>query len=929
MSRYGKRDRQNDNDRSSSKFRSSPNFSPNLPFLPSEWKFCRVVRGAKKPIDKQWQNKSLTVEQIRVWVEHHNENYGVIWGGTALGIDIDGESAHNKLHEVAAGQLIPPTVAWTSGTPDRYHLAFRLTPEQATLLTETAQKANPKSLQGRWFVKCNGANGKTEQLEFRWRKHQSILPPSLHPSGRRYSWLPGQSPAEQDVAIMTDWLFAYLLELVAPKKVDRPPSPSLSTSIKFNSQTPLEQLLRREDRVWIAEGVPEGCRNSSGAALARNLIGTADYLNQQSILFDGNPKTLFELFCDRCQPPIDESEREQIWNSAERSKPQPTLTPDAIANCAAAWEEKSRNYTPTPQKVEKSMPTRENQPSAIELLLEIAEDQIFFHTPSKIAFVDVWWNNCRQTMGIRSRPFKHLLAYQLYSRYERAASSETLNTVLNLLEAKANFEGEERQVDIRLAELDSKIYLDLGTDNWDAVEIDAEGWRIRSNYPVRFQRCPNLLSLPIPAEHNSLDDLWRILNVVPEDRVLVACWLLFCFYPKYSHPLLFFLGEQGVGKTMAAEILICLIDPCKAPLLPSVSDLRNLSITANHRWILAYDNLSGLTPEQSDALCRISTGGGFTVRTLYENDQETTFEFQRPQIITGIDCPASRGDLLSRAIQVRLHAIPEELRKTEAEIETTLSRVQDRILGALLTALSKTLKALPSVTCSPTRLADFARFAIAAEEPLGFPKGSFLAAYQGNQQESHQIAIEASPVAMAIQKFMVARQSWEGTASELLEELEKLVDEKVLRYKAWAGDSRRLGKALVRLAPDLRKGEGIEIEQGHNSRKTHRIVRLRKVVNSLSATSAMSVDQQVQGYVNAAPTGTTDNADITDVELYRLSAQFKVGDRVVYVGDRYPTYQNQILTLHEVSGTQATLILPDGRFTTWLDLKDLQLAGDS
>ncbi|MEX0267803.1 hypothetical protein AB3R30_01550 [Leptolyngbyaceae cyanobacterium UHCC 1019] len=331
---------------------------------------------------------------------------------------------------------------------------------------------------------------------------------------------------------------------------------------------------------------------------------------------------------------------------------------------------------------------------------------------------------------------------------------------------------------------------------------------------------------------------------------------------------------------MTAEILTNLVDPNKAPLLPHVADLRNLAIAANNRWVLAYDNLSGLNPEQSDALCRISTGGGFTTRTLFENEDETAFTFLRPQIITGIDSPAARGDLLSRAIQVRLRAIPDNQRRTEAEIQALLEEAKPRILGALLTALSRTLKIQPTIMHSPTRLADFTRFAIAAEEALGFPKGSFLKAYQGNQQDAHQIAIEASPVARAIQKLMTSRQSWQGTASDLLEELEKLVDEKVLKHKAWAGDSRRLGKALARLAPDLRKGEGIEIEQGHNSRKTQRIVRLTKIKDSLSATSVLSANKQIQSSVLAVVVGNTDETDETDFKLDSLSSELKVGDRV-------------------------------------------------
>jgi hypothetical protein len=62
-------------------------------------------------------------------------------------------------------------------------------------------------------------------------------------------------------------------------------------------------------------------------------------------------------------------------------------------------------------------------------------------------------------------------------------------------------------------------------------------------------------------------------------------------------------------------------------------------------------------------------GADFSTRTLYENDEETVFEFIRPQMITGIDELASRGDLLERSLMVELQRIPEDERLTEAELE--------------------------------------------------------------------------------------------------------------------------------------------------------------------------------------------------------------------------------------------------------------------
>ena len=82
-------------------------------------------------------------------------------------------------------------------------------------------------------------------------------------------------------------------------------------------------------------------------------------------------------------------------------------------------------------------------------------------------------------------------------------------------------------------------------------------------------------------------------------------------------------------------------------------------ICGNNGWLLALDNLSYLTPWLSDALCRLSTGGGFSTRTLYENNEETIFDSTRPTILTGIEEVVTRGDLLDRSIIVSLPAIPE------------------------------------------------------------------------------------------------------------------------------------------------------------------------------------------------------------------------------------------------------------------------------
>jgi hypothetical protein len=420
---------------------------------------------------------------------------------------------------------------------------------------------------------------------------------------------------------------------------------------------------------------------------------------------------------------------------------------------------------------------------------------------------------------VNSKQFKEWLRFGLYKRHKKPVGSETLNSVLGILEGKAKYEGEEKPVYLRLTEYQDKIYLDLGGIDWKAVEIDANGWQIVCDYPVRFRRPKGMLPLCMPERDGDISEIKQVLNLTDESWTLVLSWLSFCFYPVHPHPVLILSGEQGSGKSFMAEILKILIDPGKAPLQPEPKDLQNLSIAANNRWVLCFDNLSNISHWISDAFCRIATGGGFTTRTLFENDEETIFEFLRPIILTGIDSLATRSDLLERSILINLPSIPEEKRLTEDELRAKFEQIQPRVLGAILSSVSQTLKALPHTNPKQLpRMADFAKWAIASEPSLGLTFGSFFSAYSDNRTTANETALEVSPLAIAIQNLMERDRSWEGTATQLLTKLEedKLAPLKTVASRSWPNSPANLGKMLTRLAPNLR-ATGINIILGGKS----------------------------------------------------------------------------------------------------------------
>src|SRR5262249_50551779 len=89
---------------------------------------------------------------------------------------------------------------------------------------------------------------------------------------------------------------------------------------------------------------------------------------------------------------------------------------------------------------------------------------------------------------------------------------------------------------------------------------------------------------------------------------------------------------------------------------------RDLFIAASNSWIVGYDNVSRIPSWLSDALCRLATGGGFSTRKLYTDDEEQLFNAQRPVSLNGIEDFVNRPDLADRTIFLTLDPIPEDRR---------------------------------------------------------------------------------------------------------------------------------------------------------------------------------------------------------------------------------------------------------------------------
>jgi hypothetical protein len=261
-------------------------------------------------------------------------------------------------------------------------------------------------------------------------------------------------------------------------------------------------------------------------------------------------------------------------------------------------------------------------------------------------------------------------------------------------------------------------------------------------------------------------------------------------------------------------------------------------IAANNGHVLAFDNVSGLSPWLSDALCRVASGGSFAVRRLYTDDEEALFKVARPTVLNGIEEVIGRADLADRAIFLTLRPIDEEQRRSEAELWREFELARPMILGALLDAAVHGLRTVGPVQLTRLpRMADFALWATACETSL-WPAGTFTRAYTANRKTAIEGMIDTDPIAAWVRDFMSERSSWTGSAADLLRIS--------VEGRGQAGDNIGWPKNPRALAGHLRRTQtflrvlGIEISFSREGRSGTRVIRMRRSCeNTVSTVSSV------------------------------------------------------------------------------------------
>ena len=473
------------------------------------------------------------------------------------------------------------------------------------------------------------------------------------------------------------------------------------------------------------------------------------------------------------------------------------------------------------------------------LILAIEQCQELFVDQYGEPYAAVRINEHIETLNLNHTRFRNWLCKANYEQEGLVPSSESITNVLNILKAKAEFDGNSKELYLRVA-YDTKedetgttrttILYDLTNKEWEAIIITPKGWTIEKA-PVIFRR-HNAQPQVYPSKDYSQDILDRfinLLNVKGEKRkLLIKCYIIALFIPDIDKPILMLHGDPGGAKSTLEELINTLVNPSSVLTFALPKDIVELVQQLDHNYVVYYDNISKMPDWISDQFCRASTGGGSSKRRLYTDDDDKIYNFRRCVGFNGVNLAATKSDLLDRGLIIKVERIDDNAKRKKQHIWHEFEEIRPRLLGYILDILVKFLEMRQTASIKfekLPRMADFAECAEIISRCMGNPDNQFIDAYYENIALQTEEILETSLVASAILKFMEDRKEWTGNATELLGFLDQIVGDKASKNKYWPKTSSVLSRRINEVKTNLRE-VGVLIKEGQQDPVT----RIRKMV---------------------------------------------------------------------------------------------------
>ncbi|MGA1841106.1 MAG: CHC2 zinc finger domain-containing protein [bacterium] len=542
-----------------------------------------------------------------------------------------------------------------------------------------------------------------------------------------------------------------------------------------------------------------------------------------------------------------------------------------VLDLAEPWPDQNNSKVDEKPEKEEQGKTKPDSKSKILINLVLSDPKIvLFHDEKQSGYAQL----DNQIILLRSRLFKNYIRKKLWELLNDTCSEESLKSAIGVLEAKAIFDNELHELFVRTAQKDDKYFYDLGGGRVACFEKGRD-WTILDHTPILFRSFSHQKDQVMPKEPGDIKKVLRYLNFTDEkQKLLYLCYLVTCLVPDIPHPIIVITGEQGSGKTTFFKITKPIIDPSHVKTVSTFSDGREFVQAAFHHYLMFLDNLTHLSKWQEDALCRFSTGEGFTKRELFSDDDDIFYSFRRCAGINGINLVTDRPDVLDRSIIFSMDHINESKRKSERKIIQEFEKDLPYILQGVFDTFSKAIESVDNIVlnCKP-RMADFSIWGSAIAKVLGYEQGEFLDAYKENINMQNQEAIDASPIGKAIINYMDGKSETEWETPDFLLSLLKDEAERLkidISQKYWPKDARWLWRRIKEVSTNLR-AMGIVAKRDDAKKGTEgRLIKLERIISKNSGNDVSVVSNALkQKNQNVIKDNTSFDvvSDISDIEL--------------------------------------------------------------
>src|SRR3989344_9336542 len=188
----------------------------------------------------------------------------------------------------------------------------------------------------------------------------------------------------------------------------------------------------------------------------------------------------------------------------------------------------SKKREESTKKDEKS--GKESQGALVVKLVTSDEKLVLFHDQFNYGYLAPFGNG-RKVFKIRSREAKNWLNKIYWESTNKTLSANSLQSIIQLLEARACFDYPEIKLSVRVAEEEGIIWYDLGEK---AVRVSASGWEIVEDPPILFRRFPHQKTQIEPERGGKPEELLNYLNLkkssnekkVSPEELLILCWVV-------------------------------------------------------------------------------------------------------------------------------------------------------------------------------------------------------------------------------------------------------------------------------------------------------------------------------------------------------------------------------------------------------------------